>query len=208
MTSHLPLDAKKPEGSQLKRACIFGGTSVGRGDDYKNATIELGRELASKQLDLFYGGESTGLLGLVAQTIHDAGGHVFGFTLEVLRSEKMIGELRIVTSLHQRKLEIARCADCFIALPGGYEAMDGLLEAVSWAQLGIHDKPIGLLNVNGYFDDFTAFINKAIEDGFIRLSQKELIVQDNSVKGLLQKLEEYESVREGAIPKELWETEE
>ncbi|XP_057953955.1 cytokinin riboside 5'-monophosphate phosphoribohydrolase LOG5-like [Malania oleifera] len=117
----------------------------------------------------------------------------------------MIGELRIVPYLNHRKVEIARYADCFIALPGGCEAMDVLFEALSWAQLGIHDKPIGLLNVDGYFDNFLAFIDNTIGYDFLKSSQRALIIQGSSANKIFMKLEVYRMMREGGFPKSLWE---
>ncbi|CAL1355395.1 unnamed protein product [Linum trigynum] len=119
---------------------------------------------------------------------------------------KTIGEVRAVADMHQRKAEMARHSDCFIALPGGYGTLEELLEVITWAQLGIHDKPVGLLNVDGYYDYLRTFIDKAVADGFIHPSQRSIIVSAPNAK-LLHKLEEYVPVHDGAVAKAKWEAE-
>ncbi|KAL2936911.1 Cytokinin riboside 5'-monophosphate phosphoribohydrolase LOG5 [Bienertia sinuspersici] len=117
-----------------------------------------------------------------------------------------IGELRPVANMHQRKAEMARHSDCFIALPGGYGTLEELLEVITWAQLGIHDKPVGLLNVDGYYNSLLTFIDKAVDDGFIQPSQRHIFVSAPTAKELVLKLEEYEPVH-GVLGKAMWEVE-
>ncbi|KAJ9704566.1 hypothetical protein PVL29_002903 [Vitis rotundifolia] len=118
-----------------------------------------------------------------------------------------VGEVRPVADMHQRKAEMARHSDCFIALPGGYGTLEELLEVITWAQLGIHDKPVGLLNVDGYYNYLLTFIDKAVDDGFIKPSQRHIIVSAPNAKELVQKLEEYVPVHDGVIAKARWEVE-
>ncbi|KAK4600174.1 hypothetical protein RGQ29_010014 [Quercus rubra] len=124
-----------------------------------------------------------------------------------LTTGETVGEVRIVADMHQRKAEMARYSDCFIALPGGYGTLEELLEVVTWSQLGIHDKPVGLLNVDGYYNSLLSFINTAVENGFIKPSQHNIIVSAPNARELIQKLEEYEPVHDGVVAKAKWEAE-
>ncbi|RVX15719.1 Cytokinin riboside 5'-monophosphate phosphoribohydrolase LOG5 [Vitis vinifera] len=182
--------------SRFKRVCVFCGSSTGKRNCYRDAAIELAQELVSRRLDLVYGGGSVGLMGLVSQEVHRGGGHVLGIipkTLMCKEVEKLIwitgetvGEVRPVADMHQRKAEMARHSDCFIALPGGYGTLEELLEVITWAQLGIHDKPVGLLNVDGYYNYRPYIHRQAVDDGFIKPSQRHIIVsaqtQENSFR--------------------------
>ncbi|KAK6147332.1 hypothetical protein DH2020_018244 [Rehmannia glutinosa] len=129
--------------SRFKRICVFCGSSSGNKPTYQEAAVELGNQL--KRIDLVYGGGSVGLMGLVSQAVHDGGRHVLGVIPRTLMPREItgetIGEVRAVSDMHQRKAEMARQADAFIALPGGYGTLEELLEVITWAQLGIHRKP-------------------------------------------------------------------
>ncbi|XP_021611095.1 cytokinin riboside 5'-monophosphate phosphoribohydrolase LOG5 isoform X1 [Manihot esculenta] len=133
--------------------------------------------------------------------------YVFTYGLETQITGETVGEVKPVADMHQRKAEMARHSDCFIALPGGYGTLEELLEVITWAQLGIHDRPVGLLNVDGYYNYLLTFIDKAVDDGFIKPSQRNIFVSAPNAKELLQKLEEYVPVREGVIAKARWEVE-
>ncbi|KAF3446874.1 hypothetical protein FNV43_RR12054 [Rhamnella rubrinervis] len=197
--------------SRFKRVCVFCGSTTGKRNCYSSAALELGQELVSRKLDLVYGGGSAGLMGLVSKEVHRGGGHVLGIIPRTLMSKEItgetIGEVRPVADMHQRKAEMARHSDCFIALPGGYGTLEELLEVITWAQLGIHDKPVGLLNVEGYYNSLLSFIDKAVDDGFIDPSQRTIIVSAPTATELVQKLEEYEPVHDGVIAKAKWEVE-
>ncbi|GAB4853065.1 Cytokinin riboside 5'-monophosphate phosphoribohydrolase log5 [Ancistrocladus abbreviatus] len=196
--------------SRFKSACVFCGSSIGKRDCYRTAAIELGQELVARGVDLVYGGGSIGLMGLVSQTVHSGGGHVLGIIPKSLIGKELtgetVGELRQVANMHQRKVEMARHSDCFIALPGGYGTLEELLEVITWAQLGIHDKPVGLLNVDGFYNCLHTFIDKAVDDGFVKPSQRHIFVSAPTAKELLQKLEEYVPVH-GELAKAMWEVE-
>ncbi|PKI64886.1 hypothetical protein CRG98_014729 [Punica granatum] len=187
----------KPVRSRFKRVCVFCGSSTGKRNSYGDAAIELAQELVARRLDLVYGGGSIGLMGLVSQTVHRGGGNVLGIIPRTLMGKEItgetVGEVRPVADMHQRKAEMARHSDCFIALPGGYGTLEELLEVIAWAQLGIHDKPVGLLN--------------AVDDGFIKPSQRHIFVSAPNAKELVQKLEEYVPVHDGTIEKARWEVE-
>ncbi|KAL4319782.1 hypothetical protein GQ457_18G006070 [Hibiscus cannabinus] len=197
--------------SRFKKVCFFCGSSIGKRKCYGDAAIALAQELVARRIDLVYGGGSIGLMGLVSQTVHQAGGNVLGIIpITLMRKEitgETVGEVRPVANMHQRKAEMALNSDCFIALPGGYGTLEELLEMITWAQLGIHDKPVGLLNVDGYYNHLLTFIDKAVDDGFIKPSQRHIIVSAPNAKELVQKLEEYVSVRDGTISKASWEVE-
>ncbi|KAI5647745.1 hypothetical protein M9H77_33750 [Catharanthus roseus] len=197
--------------SRFKTVCVFCGSSSGKRDSYKEAAVELGQELVAKKLDLVYGGGSIGLMGLVSQAVHGGGGHVLGIIPRPLMGEEKtgvtIGEVREVAGMHQRKAEMARLSDCFIALPGGYGTLEELLEVITWAQLGIHDKPVGLLNVDGYYDFLLTFIDKAVDDGFIKPSERHIFVSAPNAKELVQKLEDYVPKRDESLADLKWEVE-
>ncbi|XP_015573580.1 cytokinin riboside 5'-monophosphate phosphoribohydrolase LOG5 isoform X1 [Ricinus communis] len=202
--------------SRFNRVCVFCGSSTGKKDCYRDAALELGQELVSRRLGLVYGGGSVGLMGLVSQEVHRGGGHVLGIIPKTLMNKEItgetIGEVRPVADMHQRKAEMARHSDCFIALPGGYGTLEELLEVITWAQLGIHDKPVkqlhvGLLNVDGYYNLLLTFIDKAVDDGFIMPSQRSIIVSAPNAKELVQKLEEYVPLHDGVVAKIKWEAE-
>nr|VDD04534.1 unnamed protein product [Brassica rapa] len=198
--------------SRFKRVCVFCGSSSGNRECYRDAAIDLAQELIKKRLNLVYGGGSIGLMGLVSQAVHEAGCHVLGIIPRTLMDKEITGEtygeVRAVADMHQRKAEMASHSDCFIALP-----------VITWAQLGIHDKPVsnkrrhfsfhcvGLLNVDGYYDYLLTFIDKAVDDGFIKPSQRHIFVSAPNAKELVQKLEAYEPVSDGTIAKSKWEAE-
>ncbi|XP_023554615.1 cytokinin riboside 5'-monophosphate phosphoribohydrolase LOG5-like isoform X2 [Cucurbita pepo subsp. pepo] len=195
--------------SRFKRVCVFCGSSTGKRNCYRDAAIELAQELVSRRLDLVYGGGSIGLMGLVSQAVHRGGRKVIGIIPRTLMNKELtgetVGEVKPVADMHERKAEMARHSDCFIALPGGYGTLEELLEVITWAQLGIHDKPVGLLNVDGYYNYLLTFIDKAVDDGFIKPSQRSIIVSAPNAKELVQKLEEYVPVHDGVIAKAMWE---
>ncbi|KAG4214212.1 hypothetical protein ERO13_A01G107400v2 [Gossypium hirsutum] len=195
---------KAVKSSRFKRVCVFCGSSSGKRNCYRDAALELGKELVSRRLDLVYGGGSVGLMGLVSQEVHRGGGHVLGIIPKTLMSKEItgetVGEVKPVTDMHQRKAEMARHSDCFIALPE-------LLEVITWAQLGIHDKPVGLINVDGYYNYLLTFLDKAVDDGFIKPSQRHIVVSAPSATELVQKLEEYVPMHDGVVAKASWEAE-
>ncbi|ONK70677.1 uncharacterized protein A4U43_C04F380 [Asparagus officinalis] len=197
--------------SKFKRICVFCGSSQGKKRSYQDAAIELAMELVAKNIDLVYGGGSVGLMGLVSQAVYDGGRHVIGVIPKTLMDREItgetVGEVKAVAGMHQRKAEMARQSDAFIALPGGYGTLEELLEVITWAQLGIHNKPVGLLNVDGYYNTLLSFIDKAVEEGFIDPSARHIIVSAPNAKELVNKLEEYFPRHEGVAPKLNWEIE-
>ncbi|XP_015072440.1 cytokinin riboside 5'-monophosphate phosphoribohydrolase LOG7 [Solanum pennellii] len=181
--------------SKFKRICVFCGSSSGNKPTYQEAATELGKQLVEKGIDLVYGGGSVGLMGLVSQAVHDGGRHVLGVIPRTLMPRKItgetIGEVKAVSGMHQRKAEMARQADAFIALPGGYGTLEELLEVITWAQLGIHRKPVGLLNVEGYYNSLLSFLDKAMDEGFISPIARKIIVSAQTAQQLVKQLEEH-----------------
>ncbi|BAT91977.1 hypothetical protein LR48_Vigan05g178000 [Vigna angularis] len=197
--------------SKFKRICVFCGSSPGNKTTYKDAAIELGRELVSRNIDLVYGGGSIGLMGLISQAVYEGGRHVIGVIPKTLMPRELtgetVGEVKTVADMHQRKAEMAKRSDAFIALPGGYGTLEELLEVITWAQLGIHDKPVGLLNVDGYYNTFLSFIDKAVEEGFISPTARHIIVSAPTPKELVKEMEEYFPQHERVVSKVSWERE-
>ncbi|KAL6847596.1 hypothetical protein ACP4OV_022622 [Aristida adscensionis] len=185
----------RQQSSRFKRICVFCGSSPGKKTTYRDAAIDLAKNLVWRGIDLVYGGGSIGLMGLVSQAVYNGGRHVIGVIPKTLMTTEVtgetVGEVRPVEGMHQRKAEMARQSDAFIALPGGYGTLEELLEVITWAQLGIHRKPVGLLNVDGYYNSLLTFIDQAVEEGFISPSARRIIVSAPTAQELMDKLEEY-----------------
>ncbi|GMH26365.1 hypothetical protein Nepgr_028208 [Nepenthes gracilis] len=195
--------------SKFKRICVFCGACSGKKSVYQEAAILLGKEMVERRIDLVYGGATVGLMGLVSQAVHDGGRHVLGVIprtlMPVAITGETVGEVRLVSSMHQRKAEMARQADAFIALPGGFGTLEELLEVVTFAQLGIHRKPVGLLNVDGYFNSLLSFIDKAFDEGFISPPAHRIIISAPTADELFLKLEEYVPEIDAASSRLVWE---
>lgn len=176
----------------MQRICVFCGSSLGLNDHYRDAARTLGRELAARGIDLVYGGGSVGLMGVVADAVLAAGGRVFGVIPRQLATEELahrgLTSLKVVASMHERKACMAGLADAFLALPGGFGTFEELFEAITWSQLGIHRKPVGLLNIANFFDPLVSLVEKAIEEGFIRSENRELVVIGGSPGQLLDRM--------------------
>src|SRR5579859_3194460 len=164
----------------MRRICVFTGSNKGVRQEYEQAARSLGQELAARELALVYGGASVGLMGAVADAALQAGGEVIGvlprglFTREV--GHDHLSRLIEVGSMHERKALMADLSDGFIALPGGLGTFDELFEISTWAQIGLHSKPIGVLNIANYFAPLQALINHAVQEGFILPSHKERLL--------------------------------
>ncbi|KAH8515168.1 hypothetical protein H0E87_003864 [Populus deltoides] len=197
--------------SRFRRVCVFCGSSPGKNPNYQHAAVQLGKQLVERNIDLVYGGGSIGLMGLISQAVYDGGRHVLGVIPKTLMPREItgetVGEVRAVSGMHQRKAEMARQADAFIALPGGYGTLEELLEVITWAQLGIHDKPVGLLNVDGYYNSLLSFIDKAVDEGFVTPAARHIIVSAHTAHELICKLEDYEAEHSGVASKLSWEME-
>lgn len=179
--------------SRLRRVCVFCGSSSGRKPVYSEAARAFGRELAARRIGLVYGGASVGLMGAVATTVLAAGGSAIGVIPQALLEREVahagLTELHVVETMHERKALMSELADGFVALPGGMGTLDELAEAITWGQLGIHSKPVGLLDVDGYFDGLLAFAERAVTDGFLRAEHRAAILVELDPATLLDRLE-------------------
>ena len=164
----------------MKRICVFCGSHSGADPAYIRSARELGRLLASRHIELVYGGGSCGLMGAIADAVLDAGGRVIGVVPERLfqpvHVHSGLTELHWVASLLERKKLMADLSEGFIALPGGIGTLDELLEMMTWSQLGIHTKPSGLLNISGYYDPLLAFLDTMVAKGFLAKEQRSMLL--------------------------------
>lgn len=180
----------------MQRICVFCGSSAGAQPEYAEAARQLGAVLAGRGAGLVYGGGRVGLMGVVADAVLAAGGPVTGviprflFTKEI--DHKGVTDLRVVGTMHERKALMADLADGFVALPGGFGTLDEFCEIITWAQLGLHRKPCGLLNVAGYYDSFLAFLDRAAADGFIQPAFRALVLADDDAERLLDRMAQYQ----------------
>ena len=182
----------------MKTVAVFCGSSLGGDVSYAQAAVALGQELARRDIGLVYGGGNIGLMGKVATACLEWGGHVTGVIPKFLM-EKEIGkielpDLRIVESMHERKAVMAELAEGFIALPGGFGTLEEFCEILTWGQLGLHQKPFGLLNVSGFYDDFLGFIENAVARGFIKAKHRAMILTAADGVELLEKMREWKPV--------------
>jgi uncharacterized protein (TIGR00730 family) len=169
------------------------GSQAGVRSEYTAAARQIGRELAERDYELVYGGGGVGLMTVVADTILACGGHVTGVIPASLVGREVahrgLSDLRIVQSMHERKAVMAELSDGFVALPGGIGTMEEFFEVLSWAQLGIHDKPCGLLNVCSYYRHMVAFLDHAVDEGFLKPQHRALLIAEEEPVRLLNRLE-------------------
>ena len=181
----------------MKRVCVFCGSNVGARPVYADAARAVGGALARRGCGLVYGGGCIGLMGIVADAVLAHGGEVIGVIPEALVAKELahrgLTELRVVGSMHERKASMADLADAFIALPGGYGSFEEFCEMLTWAQLGLHRKPCGLLNVDGYYDSLLALFDRAVTERFVRPVHRALVLEDRDPDRLLDRLAAYQA---------------
>ncbi len=180
----------------MKRVCVNCGSSPGARPEYVGAATSLGRTLAEKGIDLVYGGAEVGLMGAVADAVLEGGGSVIGVIPEFLDDKvghARLSELHVVKDMHERKDKMARLSDGFIAAPGGMGTLEEIFEALTWAQLGLHGKPCGFLNVGGYYDHLLGFLDHAMEERFIKPEHRDMVIVETASEALVQKLMNYEA---------------
>ena len=185
-----------PHSGSLKgRICIFTGSRTGARSEYTKAAQEIGRELVERGYGLVYGGGNVGLMNVVANTVLELHGHVTGVIPDILVGKEVahrgLSDLRVVGSMHERKAVMAELSDGFIALPGGLGTLEEFFEVLSWAQLGIHNKPCGLLNVGGYFQHLVGFLDYAVEQDFLKPKHRSLLIVEETLATLLDRFEEF-----------------
>ncbi len=181
----------------MTRICVFSGSAKGGQPDYAEAARELAVDLARRRLGLVYGGGSVGLMGVLADAALGAGGEVIGVIPGPLVSPELahtgLTELRVVGSMHERKALMASLSDGFVALPGGLGTLEETLEVLTWAQLGIHAKPVGLLNVRGYWDGLLRMLHHAVGEGFVRREHAALLLAGATPAELLDRFAAWRS---------------
>jgi uncharacterized protein (TIGR00730 family) len=177
------------------RLCVFCGSSKGAREIYVRAAQQLGHELAARNIELVYGGGNVGLMGVIADAVLAASGRVIGVIPEQLMARELghtgIQDLRIVKTMHERKALMAELSDGFIAMPGGIGTYEEFFEVLTWAQLGIHEKPCALLNVDGFYDPVLHLLKHAVEERFIRAAHRELVVVATEPAALLDRMGEH-----------------
>lgn len=178
---------------QLKRLCVFAGANAGSHEGYRTAAIVLGTELARRRVGLVYGGAGVGLMGAVADAVLRAGGEAVGVIPRALvereAAHPQLSELHIVGSMHERKALMGELSDAFLALPGGLGTLEELLEVATWKQLGLHAKPIGLLNVCGYYDRLAGLLDHAVAEGFVKAEHRQMLLVEGDAIRLLERIE-------------------
>ena len=186
----------------MKNLCVFCGSQFGNRPEYEVAARLLGLELAGRGIRLIYGGGRVGLMGVVADAVMAAGGEVVGVIPEFLMQKEIghvgLTELHVVDSMHSRKAKMAELADGFVALPGGFGTFEDFFEVLTWAQLGMHNKPVGLLDVADFYLPMVAFLRHSAAQGFIRNDHLSLIVHAREPEDLIQRLSGYQAV---TVPK-------
>jgi uncharacterized protein (TIGR00730 family) len=181
----------------MKTVCVFCGSRSGGRPAYADSASRLGAALVARGLDLVYGGGHVGLMGVVADAVLASGGRAIGVIVQSLVDRELahggLTELHVVETMHQRKALMAERADAFIALPNGYGTGDELFEILTWAQLGFHARPIGLLNTAGYFDPMLAWLDHMAREDFLRPKHRELLLVADGPEKLLDHLEQFKA---------------
>jgi uncharacterized protein (TIGR00730 family) len=189
----------------IKRVCVYCGSGVGGQDGYAEAARALGRVLVARGFGLVFGGGRIGMMGVLARTVLAGGGEAIGVIPRDLMDQGLgltdATSLRVVETMHARKALMAELADAFIALPGGFGTAEEFFEALTWAQLGLHAKPCGLLNVHGYFDHLIRFVDHAVQERFIDPVHRGLLLVDESPEALLAQLDSWQPP---AVDKAAW----
>jgi len=179
-----------------KRICVFCGSSPGARPGYAQAAISLGRHLAAKKIGVVYGGGKVGLMGALANAVLETGGDVIGVIPQALLQKELahpgLSDLRVVASMHERKALMAELSDAFIALPGGYGTFEEFCEVLTWTQLGLHRKPCGILNVEGYYDRLLSLFDHAVAERFVHPVHRRVIISASDHEVLVENLLECE----------------
>jgi len=182
----------------MQRICVFCGSSAGIKHEYAVGARELGLVLAKQNIDLVYGGGHVGLMGIVADAAMSAGAKAIGIIPRCLADKEVahqgLTELKIVQTMHERKAQMSELSDGFIAMPGGFGTLEELFEVITWAQLGIHKKPFGLFNINGFFDKLIEFIDYQVEQGFIPQRHREMVIVSDDAEELVELLTNFQPV--------------
>lgn len=186
----------------MRRICVFCGSSAGANPAYAEQAAALGKLLAEREIGLVYGGASVGIMGVIADAVLSAGGDVIGVIPKHLMSVEIghsgLTELHVTEDMHERKAKMAELSDAFLGLPGGVGTLEELSEVWTWAQLGLHGKPIGLLDVAGFFRPLRDFVDHMVTEGFLRPQHRDIVFVDPDPAALL---DAFTSYRPPAVPK-------
>ena len=181
----------------MRRICVYCGSSSGSIPAYADSARELAGVLVRHQIELVYGGASVGTMGTIADTVLELGGKVHGVIPKMLYDKEIAHEgltqLHVVNSMHDRKTMMAALSDGFIAMPGGFGTLEEIIEIVTWGQLRFHEKPCGLLNVNGYFDHLLAYLDHARQERFLKPENRRMLLSDADPASLVRRFERYEA---------------
>ncbi len=179
----------------MKRICVFCGSSKGLKEEYIKSANQLAKVFVNRGIELVYGGASVGIMGELAKTVKNTGGKVIGIMPESIFNKEVaykdLSDLRIVKSMHERKALMNDLSDGFIALPGGYGTFEEFLEVLTWAQLGFHKKPCGILNIEGFYDKFIEFIDYAVCQQFLMKENRDMIIIENNPEDLIKQFKFY-----------------
>lgn len=181
--------------ARMESICVFAGSSSGTRPAYAGAAEDLGRAIAERGWRVVYGGGRVGLMGVLADAALAAGGEVIGVIPEALLRKEVghqgLTDLRVVQTMHQRKALMSELSDGVVALPGGLGTLEELFEILTWAQLGIHARPCGMLNADGYYDDLLTFLDQTVSEGFVRGEHRDMILAAGEAAGLLDLMTDY-----------------
>lgn len=179
----------------MRRICVYCGSNPGVRSVYADAAKQLAGVLVRHEIELVYGGADKGLMGIIADTVLEKGGKVHGVIPQMLMEKEIahqgLTELHVVASMHARKTMMAALSEGFIAMPGGYGTLEEIIEIITWGQLRFHDKPCGLLNVDGFFDHLLAYLDHSNAEGFLRRENRDMLLVDRDPVGLVQQFERY-----------------
>ncbi|MFL9871221.1 LOG family protein [Paraburkholderia megapolitana] len=182
----------------MKSVCVYCGSSSGARPLYVEAARAFGRALVEHDLALIYGGGKVGLMGTIADTVMEAGGRAIGVIPELLVSKEIghrgLTELHVVPDMHHRKKMMANLSDAFVAMPGGVGTLEELFEAYTWAQLGYHQKPVALLNIDGFYDPLIAMLEHTVQEGFMRQTYLDMLQFDSDPTALIDKLQRHQPI--------------
>ncbi len=177
----------------MNSICVYTGSSAGVNPDYRRAAIRLATIIAQRNMTLVYGGGHVGLMGIAADAALQAGGKVVGvIPADIAEREvehKQLTELHVVHSMHERKMKMVKLSDGMVAMPGGLGTIEELFEVLTWAQLGFHQKPVGLLNVAGYFDPLLEFLDRSVTEQFVKPEHRALLLTDTNPEALLDRMD-------------------
>lgn len=180
----------------MKSICVYCGSSPGRQEAYSSAARDLAKSLVDRNLRLVYGGASVGIMGLIADTVLQLGGQAVGVIPDALVRNEVahanLTEIHVTQSMHERKTLMAELSDGFIAMPGGIGTLEEIFEIWTWAQLGFHRKPCGLLNIEGYFDSLSTFLDHAVAEQFVKKPHRSMLIVDSAPETLLDRFASYE----------------